>query len=185
MITVFGYDHEHKKTSEGLIQLKLLNIDIDMVYLAPWRELDVKSPPVRFGPIGNTYWHPRHICDMLGIPYRICKHRDIPGKHVTGIILGARILPQKVIDKFTRGIINLHPARLPDYKGLSCMLDQWKDGQGSTVTAHYISKKVDEGPIIGWQDVEIFETDSMFDIWERNMNCQIHKVLKEVLDAVG
>ena len=39
-----------------------------------------------------------------------------------GVIAGARILDHKIIKLFNRGIINFHPAILPECRGLDSLL---------------------------------------------------------------
>lgn len=60
-----------------------------------------------------------------------------------------RILKEPLLSAATRGIINFHPAPLPDYKGTAGYnvavldgLDEWG------VTAHYVDAGIDTGAII-------------------------------------
>ena len=69
-----------------------------------------------------------------------------------------RKIPQTLIEAARLGIINFHPAPLPDYKGtggynLAILegLTQWG------VSAHYVDESIDTGPII---DVERFPMDA-------------------------
>lgn len=68
-----------------------------------------------------------------------------------------RRIPKAVIDSAPRGIINFHPAPLPEYKGTAGYnlailegLTRW------AVTAHYIDEDIDTGAIIDteWIDVD-------------------------------
>lgn len=68
-----------------------------------------------------------------------------------------RIIPVDLIDAAPLGIINFHPAPLPDFKGTAGYnvaileeLTHW------AVTAHYIDSGVDTGPII---DIDSFPID--------------------------
>ena len=185
MITVFGYDFPHKKTCEGLIQLKLLNIPIKMVYLAPWRELHVRQPSVRISGRGFEHWQPSDICRLLDIPFRRVHHNSINGEHDTGIILGARILEKKTIDRFRRGIINLHPGKLPDFRELDCVHAQYAYNGTSGITAHWIDEKVDQGKIICYWEVPTYHTEDWVERYDRNLNLQVHVVLPEVLEMIG
>lgn len=67
------------------------------------------------------------------------------------------ILKQDVIDHFPEGVINLHPAPLPRYRG--CWTYQRAIINGDTrfaTTLHYIDPGTDTGDIIkvGWFDVD-------------------------------
>jgi len=60
---------------------------------------------------------------------------------------GTRILKAPILNA-TDGVINCHPAILPAYRG--CTTVEWSLYNGDPVgaTAHFMSEKIDEGPII-------------------------------------
>ena len=69
-----------------------------------------------------------------------------------------RKIPQSLIDIAAKGIINFHPAPLPEYKGTAGYnlailegLEEW------AVSAHYVDESIDTGAII---DVDWFPIDS-------------------------
>lgn len=68
-----------------------------------------------------------------------------------------RRIPSTLIAAASRGIINFHPAPLPDYKGTAGYnlailngLNQW------ATSAHYVDNTIDTGPII---EVDYFDID--------------------------
>lgn len=75
---------------------------------------------------------------------------DIKSLNVSLAVLVAygQILPQKIIDLFTDGIVNIHPSLLPKYRGSSpieqAILDKAKE---TGVSLMKISDKPDGGPI--------------------------------------
>tara|TARA_X000001036_G_scaffold268862_1_gene249526 strand:- start:644 stop:1498 length:855 start_codon:yes stop_codon:yes gene_type:complete len=64
-----------------------------------------------------------------------------------------QILSEKFVDNFYGRIINIHHAFLPAFKGSNPYRRAWERGVKMIgATAHYVTKKLDEGPIIE-QDV--------------------------------
>ena len=56
-------------------------------------------------------------------------------------------LSNKII-KATKGIINIHPGLLPKYKGSSCVEWALYNGDPIGLTAHFMNKEYDSGPIL-------------------------------------
>lgn len=72
-----------------------------------------------------------------------------------GILVSyGRIIPQKIIDLFTPGIINVHPSLLPKYRGPSPIESAIINGDKKTgVSIMALSKDMDAGPV--YKQVEI------------------------------
>jgi|TARA_B110000495_G_C23021403_1_gene606019 hypothetical protein len=58
------------------------------------------------------------------------------------------LLSSEAIAKFKHGIINIHPAKLPEYRGLDGSVWALKDGQQAGVSAYLVDKGIDTGPMI-------------------------------------
>jgi len=58
------------------------------------------------------------------------------------------LLTEVVIHKFVNGIINIHPAILPDYRGLDASLWALYENEGLGVTSYVVNKGIDTGSII-------------------------------------
>lgn len=59
------------------------------------------------------------------------------------------IIPQEVINKFSNGILNIHPSLLPKYRGASPIQFQIADGAVQTgVSVIKMDEKMDHGPIV-------------------------------------
>ena len=58
------------------------------------------------------------------------------------------LLPSEAIAKFKCGIINIHPAKLPEYRGLDASIWALKDGQEAGVSAYLVDKGIDTGKVI-------------------------------------
>ena len=60
-----------------------------------------------------------------------------------------KILNKKIINKFDRKIINIHPSLLPKYKGLNTFKRVLQNKEKLTgCTVHYVNNKLDSGKII-------------------------------------
>ena len=91
-----------------------------------------------------------------------------------------RILGPRFIDAFAGRIINLHPSLLPDFPGLDGIGQAWRSGAGTTgCTVHYVTAKVDAGPIIAQSAVRIEKTDTLETLGEK-----IHAAEHALLPAV-
>ena len=83
-----------------------------------------------------------------------------------------KILPKDFTDKFYGKIINLHPSLLPKFKGL----DTYKKAliakekyHGASV--HFVTSKLDDGPIIIQGKTEILKNDN-----EDTLKDRVHKI---------
>jgi methionyl-tRNA formyltransferase len=86
-------------------------------------------------------WQPANLNDIAG---------DIVALGpVTGVLVSyGKIVPQRIIDLFTPGIINVHPSLLPKYRGPSPIESAIINGDTVTgVTIMQLSAKMDAGPI--------------------------------------
>lgn len=74
-----------------------------------------------------------------------------------------RKLEQHILDIPTRGVVSVHPGKLPDYRG--SMAPEWAILKGDPVimTCYFMTKFYDEGPIICTKRLEITKGD----IWQK------------------
>ena len=83
-----------------------------------------------------------------------------------------KILPEDFTDKFYGKIINLHPSLLPKFKGLDThkkVLISKEKYHGASV--HFVTSKLDDGPIIIQGKTKVLKTDNEVTLKER-----IHKI---------
>lgn len=72
-------------------------------------------------------------------------------------VLFWRKFSTELINNIPRGIINFHPAPLPEYKGTAGYNLAILEGRSDwAISAHYVDENIDTGPII---DVKYFEID--------------------------
>jgi folate-dependent phosphoribosylglycinamide formyltransferase PurN len=186
-ICVFGYNFKHAKTQTGIINLILSGFKPDYVILQDWKKLNVISPSIRITPKDLFLTEPIQILKKFDIPYIVCNHNSdeaaeflLKQNFELGIILGARILSSKIINKFNKGVLNMHPGLLPENRGLNTLkwaiLRNIKQG----VTSHIIDEKIDRGLLISKNKIDIYEDDTLLDVQIRIDNLE----QKMMIDAV-
>ena len=92
-----------------------------------------------------------------------------------------RILSQNFINSFSKPIMNIHPSLLPSFKGLNTHERVLKAGcliHGATI--HLITKKLDEGPILGQAVIKIPDDSTPQELKEQLLS-QEHLLYTEVL----
>lgn len=74
-----------------------------------------------------------------------------------------RKLEEHILAIPTRGVVNVHPGKLPDYRG--SMAPEWAilHGEPIVMTCHFMTKFYDEGPIICTKRLTIDKGD----IWQK------------------
>lgn len=88
-----------------------------------------------------------------------------------------KILPANVVEAFSPGLINMHPALLPLYPGAHAVRDALADGATVTgATIHIVDAGVDTGPIISQVEVPVLPGDD-----EQTLHERIKKEEKELL----
>jgi methionyl-tRNA formyltransferase len=79
-----------------------------------------------------------------------------------------QIIKEKVLKLAKNGCINIHPGKLPLYRGL--LPHFWsmvnKDTEGG-VTLHYIDKGVDTGGVILEENIKISKKESFYKVWTK------------------
>jgi len=176
-IGVFAYNFKHKKTQETLLNLFMHGYNISCVLAADPVELKFYQSRIRISPKGLNYVPPREIAKKLDIPYHVVKHNsnecgDLIKKHDLdlGIIAGARILKENVIRQFKIGVLNMHPALLPQNRGLDNIKWAALKGFKQGVSCHLISKEVDKGWLIIKKEIDVYEDDTLLDVFLRIQN---------------
>lgn len=93
----------------------------------------------------------------------------------TGVICSySRIIWPELIALFPTGIVNIHNAPLPRYRGANVL--QWAIINGDAETAatlHYIDEGVDTGPVIDVESVAIGPEDTALSVRERLLDANV------------
>jgi len=132
-----------------------------------------------------------------GIPVEILSHRDfairedfdsflaklIESYQPDLIVLAGfmRILTEKFISRFYGRIINIHPALLPEFRGLHTHARALAAGvkeHGATV--HFVTAELDSGPIILQSRVPVFADDTVETLATRVLS-QEHQIYPLVI----
>ena len=191
-IGVFAYNFEHKKTQEGLVALFLAGFEVACIFAADPVPLKFYQSKIRVSPKGLRYEHPRAIAERMGIPYHVVPHNSEECAELVrrydldvGVILGARILKPIVIEPFKVGVLNMHPALLPENRGLDnlkwAILKDIKQG----VSCHLIDATIDRGNLIVRQEIDVYPDDSLVDIFLRIKNLELTLMVESlrILDS--
>jgi hypothetical protein len=169
------YDFPHAKSQDTIIRMAAHGWRPSIVIGAPRVDLPkyvgTTRISVRRGAVPTD-----KICASLGIPYRVCPHEEswnILRGYDLGVIGGARILPKTVIDCFSIGIVNLHPAPLPMIRGLDAIFWTIHEGVEPKVTAHLIDKRVDAGQHLLYRQVKVRHDDSIYDFAQKILDAEL------------
>lgn len=163
-IALFTYDRPHWKTERFLHELCSLGCKPEAVIAAPWRTLNV--PPSAVRGVRHLPRHPEALAERYGIEYRVEPHDAIDDEYDLGVIGGARIIPRETIDRFSIGILNMHPGLIPENRGLSNIARAIRDGLPQAVTAHLIDERVDAGRVLFSEEVPVEPADTIQDVAE-------------------
>ena len=95
-----------------------------------------------------------------------------------------RVLGKKITKKFSNIMINLHPSLLPLYPGLDThekvLLNKDKI---HGVSIHYVSNKLDAGPLIAQGVIKIKENETLDELTERIHTVE-HLLLPEIINLI-
>jgi len=136
--------------------------------------------------IRDIFINPKEFKSRLEFDKRIVK--ILRKERIDLVILAGymRIISSFFVKSFNQKILNIHPAILPAFKGTNAISRAFNYGCKVTgVTVHFIDEKVDHGPIILQETVEIRKGMS-----EEKLEEKIHglehklylKALKLILD---
>ncbi|MEK7636221.1 MAG: methionyl-tRNA formyltransferase [Patescibacteria group bacterium] len=83
-------------------------------------------------------------------------HADI------GIVVAyGKLIPENIIQLFPKGILNIHPSLLPEFRGPSPIHYVILEGKEKTgVTIMLVDKELDHGPVIAQEEESVFPNDT-------------------------
>ncbi len=97
------------------------------------------------------------------------------------IVLAFRMLPKVVWDMPKYGTFNLHASLLPEYRGSAPINWVIINGEKQTgVTTFFIDDKIDSGEILLQQKIEINESETFGDLYDKMQHIGADLVLKTV-----
>ena len=83
------------------------------------------------------------------------------------VLAEAPIMKQPILDVFPQGVVNLHAAPLPGYRGNNATWWALYHDEPLEVCAHLISRGIDDGPILGRRSLPVLKGDTLEDIDRR------------------
>ncbi|HET6746489.1 MAG TPA: methionyl-tRNA formyltransferase [Candidatus Saccharimonadales bacterium] len=103
------------------------------------------------------------------------------------LVAYGRIIPQKIIDLFPMGIINIHPSLLPKYRGPTPIESAIINGDSQTgVSIMRLTAGMDSGPVYGQTAVPLSQTEDKFDAYGKLSQAGselLFKLLPSILDG--
>jgi phosphoribosylglycinamide formyltransferase-1 len=82
--------------------------------------------------------------------------------------LGARVLKEATIHMFVNGILNIHPGKIPENRGLDNFKWSLINNMQMANTAHLIDKKIDMGALVKVTETKVFKDDTLYDFYLRH-----------------
>ncbi|MEX0598770.1 MAG: methionyl-tRNA formyltransferase, partial [Candidatus Paceibacterota bacterium] len=97
------------------------------------------------------------------------------------VIAYGKIIPQPILDIMPNKVLNIHPSRLPQYRGPSPIQASLSNGDKQTaVSLMQLDHLMDHGPIIAQEDISISPTDTYIEL-EQKIIYTSAKILSESL----
>jgi formyltetrahydrofolate deformylase len=97
-----------------------------------------------------------------------------------------KILSPNFVWRFKNKIINIHPSLLPSFLGLQAYRQAYESGvKIAGVTAHFVSMRLDEGPIIAQGSFQIRPGMTLKDIVARGQQVEAEVLVKGVKLYLG
>lgn len=148
---------------------------------------------IKNGPLGSKFYHFEKAAKIFDIPVK--KIFNVNSKEGLRIIKKAKpdlivsilfnqILGKDIIAIPKRGVINLHPANLPDYKGVSPVFWALSNSEKSVgVSVHHINQGIDTGNILARQKIVVARGDTEDSLYWKLVNAG-SKILLLTIDKI-
>lgn len=186
-IGLIAYNFPHRKTQDFIFRLLAEGYSIEVILAADKKQLNIPKSSIRRSVRFNALIEPSHVAYSFGIPFERVDHNSesmcaLIRKYNLdlGIISGARILKEDVINSFTVGVINFHPGLIPEARGLDALLWSVYKNIPVGVTSHLINKQIDAGSIISRQEIIINEGDTLIDLYEKVYCLQLNLISESI-----
>jgi len=129
----------------------------------------------------------KNCCKLFGHKNIKCKDFKIwLRKNSIDIVLNIfsyEIIPPDIINIPKIGFFNLHPGKLPEYSGLNPISWSILNGEKNHyVTLHWISKKIDAGPVVYSKFFKIYKNDTAIKVMQNSVDlglCLLHKFIQQ------
>ncbi|MBL7155968.1 MAG: phosphoribosylglycinamide formyltransferase [Candidatus Omnitrophica bacterium] len=104
--------------------------------------------------------------------------KELKKRKVELVVLAGfmRLLSPYFVKEYKNKIMNIHPALLPLFKGTHGIRDAFEAGVKKTgVTVHFVDKKLDHGPVILQESLEIGKKDTLESL-EKKIHALEHRM---------
>ncbi len=190
-VGLFAYNFPHRKTQDFLIRLIASGYEVVIVLAADPVPLGIPSGTMRTKLRHVGLIHPCDIAKALGLRYEVVEHNGPEAvallqesRAEVGIIAGGRILKGPILKTPPLGIVNFHPGKIPQARGLDALLWSIYGDIDLGVTAHIIDHRVDAGRLVRWQPLTLYKDDTWIDLGERLIELQTD-MLPDVLQGIA
>ena len=179
---LFAYNFAHHKTIDVIHSVYNAGFTISLILAADY--VAIKSPKsiFRFHKL-ELASNPVQIAKQYNIPFYVVKHNSeesislLKRYHINfGIIGGARILKDNIIQCIKYGILNFHPGILPYIRGLDSILWSIIKDYSIGVTAHLINQKIDAGFLVCQEKIIISSQDDIYSLYKKNYDLQLNLI---------
>lgn len=190
-IAALTYTFSTPKIEAGVHHLVASGFKPDVILAAPPVHLDFYRSKVRIAPQAIPTMSPSDLALGHGIPFHTAPHDSIRAVEIfreyeidVAVILGARILKRPLIEAATIGILNAHPGKLPENRGLDNMKWATLLGLPQFVTGHLIDHRIDRGREVYAEECLVVKGDTLMDVHlrlqalERKVMVNCLKILK-------
>ncbi len=172
------YD-KHKKLRMGILASKPGHCLFDLLYLCEAGELEVEIPFV----ISDYEGH-RDLVQQYKIPfhYIAAEKKDTREKELLRIASGSEflvlarymlVLSKDFLASYAKDIINIHHGFLPSFKGAKPYRQALEQGvKVIGATAHFVTDKLDEGPIIAQKVEAVSHSDDLASLVRKGKNLE-------------
>lgn len=185
------YDKQ-EKLRMGILVSKPDHCLFELLYLWKSKELVVEIPFV----VSNFEGH-RELVESYGIPFYFIpatkeerKEQELLtlAKEKSDFLVLARymlILSPQFLKEYNKDIINIHHGFLPSFKGAHPYRQAFQEGvKVIGATAHFVTDKLDEGPIITQRVEYVSHRDDVASLIRKGKNLEKHSLADAVLNYI-
>lgn len=118
------------------------------------REKKMSSAPIKLLAQANQLiiWQPEKLSEDKNLEEQI----RATGADLLIVVAYGQIIPQAILDLFSKGAINVHPSLLPKYRGASPIQSALLNGEQTTgISIMLMDAKMDHGPILAQEAVKL------------------------------
>jgi formyltetrahydrofolate deformylase len=190
---VWSIHDNRQRLRMGILVSKPDHCLFELLYL--WRsgELAVDIPFV----LTNCEEH-RQLVSQFGVPFYFipAKKDDRMEQHLLALVKGASdflvlarymlTFSKGFLDAYGKDIINIHHGFLPSFKGANPYRQAYETGvKVIGATAHFVTEKLDEGPIICQKVEHVSHRDDVAALIRKGKNLEKHALSSAIADYIA